>query len=91
MNISSFFESLLSSKGEISSKRFMGIISLMVSMLCIIYLTITEGGTRAVEELIEMTLMISTVLLGVSSVTSIWKRTGRFYVEPDDKPDNKDK
>ena len=68
-----FFQSLLSPTGEISSKRFMGMLALTTSLCCIVYLTIIEGGTNTVENLLETTLIVSSSLLGISSVTNIWK------------------
>lgn len=68
-----FFQSLLSPTGEISSKRFVGMVSMMVALICILFLTWTEGGSNTVEELLQTTLVISASLLGISSVTGIWK------------------
>lgn len=71
--IGKFFKSMLSSSSEVSSKRVSGMLALVISLACIIYLTIDEGGSTTVESLIQTTLIMSSCLLGVSSVTSIWK------------------
>lgn len=68
-----FIYNMLSGTGEVSSKRVSGILSLLVSLGCIVYLTIDEGGTSVVESLIQTTLIMAACLLGVSSVTGIWK------------------
>lgn len=73
-----FFREMLSEydptgKSHISSKRFVGFILMLVSMGCMIYLTIKEGGTVIVENLIQTALIMGASLLGISSITSIWK------------------
>ena len=60
-------------KSYISSKRVVGALLIIVSLGCIIYLTINEGGTIIVENLIQTALVTGTSLLGISNVTSIWK------------------
>lgn len=68
-----FFKDMLSGRGKISSKRFVGMIMIMTSQLCIIYLTIVDGGTSVVKDLVETTMITGACLLGVTSVTGIWK------------------
>lgn len=72
-NIGKFFKHMLSSSSEVSAKRVSGMTALMFSLGCIAYLTISEGGSTTVESLIQTTLVMSSCLLGVSSVTGIWK------------------
>lgn len=63
------------SEGQyLSSKRVMGGIMMFGSLCCIIYLTITEGGTSVVENLLQTALIMSGGLMGISSVTGIWKQ-----------------
>ena len=69
-----FIKDMLSGGKAVSSKRVAGLLALITALLCIIYLTIKEGGTPIVESLIETALLISTCLLGVSTVTSICKK-----------------
>ena len=69
----SFIKDMLSGGKAISSKRVAGLLALIASLVCIVYLTIKEGGTPIVESLVETALIISTCLLGVSTVTNIWK------------------
>ena len=78
MTFSSFLKEMLSEVGpngtsHISSKRVVGLLLVMVSLACIIYLTIKDGGTVVVENLIQTALVMGASLLGISSVTSIWK------------------
>lgn len=69
-----FFRQLVSgANGVISSKRVMGILVLLVCLACIIYLVIAEGGTGVVENLLQTGMVMAASLLGISSVTSIWK------------------
>lgn len=68
-----FFKAMLSENGEPSSKRFVGFISYIVALGCIIGLTIKDGATIIVEDLIQTLLISASGLLGLSSVTSIWK------------------
>lgn len=71
--IGKFLKNMLSSNSEVSSKRVSGMLALLVGLGCITYLTIDEGGTTAVESLLQTVLITAACLLGVSSVTSIWK------------------
>lgn len=69
-----FFRQLVSgANGIVSSKRVMGILVLLVCLACIIYLVIAEGGTGVVENLLQTGMVMAASLLGISSVTSIWK------------------
>ena len=72
-----FLQSTLSGTGNVSSKRVSGMFSLIVSLGCIVYLVITEGGTNAVENLLQTVLIMAACLLGVSSVTGIWKNPNK--------------
>ena len=68
-----FINKMLSGSGDISSKRVSGMLALLVGLGCITYLTIDEGGTTVVESLLQTVLITAACLLGVSSVTNIWK------------------
>ena len=69
-----FFRQLVSgANGVVSSKRVMGILVLLVCLACIIYLVIAEGGTSVVENLLQTGMVMAASLLGISSITSIWK------------------
>lgn len=68
-----FFLELFSSSGTISSKRVIGTFTLLIVMGCVTYLTIKEGGTRVVEDLLSTAMFLAATLLGISNITSIWK------------------
>lgn len=74
-----FFENLASATGTISAKRVTGMVILVLVMGCVIYLTVQEGGTHVVEDLLQTAMILGTTLLGISSVTSIWK-TGKMSI-----------
>lgn len=57
----------------ISSKRVVGVLMMVIVMSCTIYLVWKEGGSDVVENLLQTAMIISASLLGISSVTGIWK------------------
>lgn len=63
----------------------------LVSMACTIYLTIRDGGTVVVENLIQTSLVMSASLLGISSVTSIWKNGSMSMSNQNESTDEKHK
>lgn len=69
-----FIKDMLSGQGEISSKRVSGMTMILTALACIVYLTASEGGTTTVQSLVETTIITGACLLGVSSVTGIWKK-----------------
>ena len=68
-----FWREMFSENGIGSSKRLVGSISMLVALGCIIYLTISEGCTNCVEGVLQVLIITACSLLGLSSVTSIWK------------------
>ena len=68
-----FFLEMFSEKGYISSKRVVGTLMVIVALGCTIYLTIKDGGTTITEGLIQTAYIVGTSLLGISTVTGIWK------------------
>ena len=72
-----FFIEVFSEQGIGSSKRIVGSITLLVVLGCIIYLTITGGCTNCVENLLQTSIIAACSLLGVSSITSIWKNNNK--------------
>lgn len=78
-----FFENLSSATGTLSAKRFTGMVLLFLVMCCVIYLTIKEGGTHVVEDLLQTAMILGATLLGISSITSIWK-TGKMSIGHDE-------
>lgn len=70
-----FREILTGSGNKLSSKRVFGGLSMLTALGCTLYLVLNEGGTDTVENLL-MTIFISSIsLLGLPSVTGIWKDT----------------
>jgi hypothetical protein len=71
-----FFKQIFESEeGYASSKRVLGAIIIFIVLLCIIWLVYTEGGTSVVEDLLNTAMFIGGTLLGISSITGIWKYT----------------
>ena len=84
-----FWREFFSENGIASSKRLIGGISMLVVLGCIIYLTITEGCTNCVEGLLQVVIITSCSLLGLSSVTSIWKN-GRASINQEKKKEDEE-
>lgn len=73
-NKSNFREMVSGGNGIISSKRVMGVVILTVCMICTCWLVWAEGGTAVVENLLQTLMIMAAALLGISSVTGIWKK-----------------
>lgn len=73
MKNNNFREMVSGGNGMLSSKRVMGVIILAVCMLCTVWLVYDEGGTQVVENLLQTLMIMAAALLGISSVTGIWK------------------
>lgn len=69
-----FREMISGANGIISSKRVMGVVVLTVCMICTCWLVYAEGGTQVVENLLQTLMIMSAALLGISSITGIWKK-----------------
>ena len=69
-----FREMISGANGIISSKRVMGVVVLTVCMLCTCWLVYAEGGTTVVENLLQTLMIMAAALLGISSITGIWKK-----------------
>lgn len=66
-------ETFSASSGHLSSKRILGGIVLMACLIFIIVQGVREGITDNIKDLLEILIITSTALLGITSVTSIWK------------------
>lgn len=62
-----------SDNGYLSSKRVLGGIVLMSCLIFTIVQAVREGMTDNLKDLFEWLIITSTALLGINSVTSIWK------------------
>lgn len=71
MSIKEFFIKLFTADSKLSSKRFFGALGWVMCLLAAMYCTITQ--TQA-PEFLDNIIYTSTVLLGVDSVTAIWKK-----------------
>ena len=72
------------SNGFLSSKRVMGVVVLSICMLCTVWLVYAEGGTQVVENLLQTLMIMSAALLGISSVTGIWKKGGKTEIKTEE-------
>ena len=61
------------SSGYLSSKRILGAIVLLACLAIAVAQAIREGMTDNIKSLFEVLIITSTALLGITSVTSIWK------------------
>lgn len=77
-----FIKDMLSGRGSISCKRTSGVVTLLSTILCTIYLVLTEGGSSAVETLLQTLIISAVCLLGASSVTGIFKTPRQPKKEP---------
>ena len=68
-----WWREVFSEKGIGSAKRVAGAFITFISMGCITYLTITAGPIMIVENLLQTSLITGAALLGLYSITSIWK------------------
>lgn len=71
--MSSFKEIFSGSNGYLSSKRVLGGIVLIACLVFCIIQGAREGMTDNIKDLFEILIITSTTLLGITSVTSIWK------------------
>jgi hypothetical protein len=72
----SFWREVFSgANGIASSKRILGAFCLLVCTATIVYLAIESKDSDNVKDLIELLMGVSALLLGISSVTGIWKKT----------------
>lgn len=81
-----FREIVSSDNGRLSSKRVTGVIVLTVCMLCTVWLVYAEGGTQVVENLLQTLMIMAAALLGISSITGIWKKGGTTEIKADEAP-----
>lgn len=72
MKLIKWFKDMLDSKSSVSSKRFCGVLGWLVCIGVLIYCTISAIQAPAITEF----FLLSVVgLLGVDSVTGIWKNS----------------
>ena len=93
MKNNNFKEIVSGENGKLSSKRVMGVVVLVICMLCTVWLVYSEGGTQVVENLLQTLMIMSAALLGISTITGIWRKGSTTEIktnEPEKKfdPDN---
>lgn len=71
---SSFKEIFCASNGHLSSKRVLGAIVLLVCLGIVVFEACVEGITDNIKSLLEVLIITSTALLGITSITNIWKQ-----------------
>lgn len=81
-----FREMISGANGIISSKRVMGVIVLTVCMICTCWLVYAEGGTTVVENLLQTLMIMAAALLGISSITGIWKKGEKTEIKTEVPP-----
>jgi hypothetical protein len=79
-----FRELVSGENGILSSKRVMGVVVLAVCVLCTCWLVYAEGGTQVVENLLQTLMIMAAALLGISSITGIWKKGGKTEIKTDE-------
>lgn len=62
------------SNGYLSSKRILGAIVLLVCLGVVVAEAIVEGITDNIKSLLEVLIITATALLGITTVTNIWKQ-----------------
>lgn len=78
-----FLTRALSATGDISAKRLTGFLLIIACIVCMIWLTVSEGGTMVVESLLQTSIITGCSLLGLSSVTSIWRKDKKIRIGGD--------
>lgn len=59
--------------GHLSSKRVLGAIVLLTCLICVVVQAAKEGVTDNLKDLFEWLIIASTGLLGITSITGIWR------------------
>jgi hypothetical protein len=83
---SDFREMISGENGIVSSKRVMGVITLSVCIICVCWLVWAEGGTAVVENLLQTLMIMAAALLGISSITGIWKKGEKTEIKTEAPP-----
>lgn len=71
-----FWRTVFSEQGRPSSKRVLGAFMIIVCLGILIGFSIKEGCTDNIKDLMELILILASSLLGISSITGIWKNRG---------------
>lgn len=80
-----FWRSVFSEKGRPSSKRVLGAFMILVCLGLIVFLAVMSAISATkpeeicpdnIKDLINLIMILASSLLGISSVTEIWKNRG---------------
>lgn len=72
MKLIHWFKEMIDSESSVSSKRFCGVLGWLVSIAVVIYCTIM---TIQAPTIMEFFILSVVGLLGVDSITNIWKKS----------------
>ena len=78
MKIINWFKDMMDSESSVSSKRFCGVLGWLVSIGVIVYCTVTVIQAPTIMEFFILSVV---GLLGVDSVTNIWKKNSTQITE----------
>lgn len=91
MKSNEFWRTVFSEQGSPSSKRVLGAFMIVICLGLIVFLAITSAISAVepkdicpdnIKNLIELILILASSLLGISSITGIWKsNSGNARVE----------
>lgn len=84
MSFKQFWTDAFCEKGVASSKRIIGAIMMIAAVAYTGYLTFQYGAIEIVKDLITTLIMMGSLLLGLSNVTDIWKKTVPPPVQPEE-------
>lgn len=71
MDIKGFIKAMLTSDSNVSSKRVCGVLGWIICLMVLIYCTVC---TVQAPMMIDVVLWCCMGLLGIDSITSIWKK-----------------
>lgn len=66
-----FFKDMLNSESSVSSKRFCGLLGWLLCLILCCYCTYKQ---QEAPDVVEILFICSTSLLGIDSITNIWKK-----------------
>ena len=84
-----WIKEIFSENGVMSSKRVFGGFIILCCMTAILVMVFKEGCSKEVESLLELSEMLGAGLLGLSTVTSIWKNDSNTTSADTKKEENK--
>lgn len=80
-----FFKFVVGELADGIEKTTVGAISMFILIGCIVYLVIKEGANDNVDSLITTGMIVAATLMGVNSVTEIFKKTDNRSINIEEK------